>query len=430
MDYSIRSVCVVGLGYIGLPTAVTLAGHGVDVIGVDISPRIVAAINDGCPHFAEPDLDMLLRAAIAVGKLRATGKPEPANAFLIAVPTPFLDDKSADLRAVDAAAASIAPVLSSGNVVILESTSPVGTTERVARQLAHLRPDLKFPLQAGQAADVHIAYCPERVLPGRMVRELVENDRVVGGMTEACAAHAEAVYAIFIKGRSYLTDSATAEMVKLVENSYRDVNIAFANELSMICDQLGLNVWRVIEMANHHPRVSILQPGAGVGGHCIAVDPWFVVASAPERARLIRTAREVNDSKPHFVVGQIRERARRFREPVVACLGLAFKPDVDDTRESPAVEIVQALAADGLKRILVADPNLQALPRPLDGLSNVLLVDVLKAVSEADIVAILVAHSKFKSIPNEQLMSRVVIDAVGLMEKPAAGSRQTQAPTG
>jgi len=311
---SLQSVCVVGLGYIGLPTAATLASRGVDVIGVDSNPAVVESINAGRSHFSEPDLDMLLRAATTLGKLRAVAKPEPAEAFIIAVPTPFKADKSADTSYIRSAVASIAPVLVSGNIVILESTSPVGTTLALAKQLAELRPDLRFPLTRDALhVDVHIAHCPERVLPGRMVRELIENDRIVGGMTERCAERAEEIYSVFLQSKSFRTDAATAEMVKLTENAFRDVNIAFANELSMICSELGLNVWRVIELANRHPRVSILDPGAGVGGHCIAVDPWFIVGSAPERARLIRTAREVNDSKPHFVVDQVLERADRDR---------------------------------------------------------------------------------------------------------------------
>ena len=415
MEYPIKTVCVVGLGYIGLPTAATLASRGVDVIGVDINPQVVEAVNTGQPYFSEPDLDMLLRAATTLRKLRATSQPEPANAFVIAVPTPFNDDRSPNLDYIDLAADAIAPVLASGNVVILESTSPVGTTERLAVRLARLRPDLRFPpARHSEPIDVHVAHCPERVLPGRMVRELIENDRIIGGMTEACADHAEAVYRIFLQGKPIHTDAPTAELVKLAENAFRDVNIAFANELSLICDQLGLNVWQVIELANRHPRVEILQPGAGVGGHCIAVDPWFMIASAPDRTRLIRTAREINDAKPNFVVAQIRERAERFKRPVIACLGLTYKPDVDDLRESPAIEIVGQLARAGEEQILVAEPNLSALPQALATLSNVAFCDTLEALRRADIVAVLVAHSRFRKIPREELMRRVVIDVTGL----------------
>jgi UDP-N-acetyl-D-mannosaminuronic acid dehydrogenase len=424
MDYSVATVCVVGLGYIGLPTAATLASRGIEVIGVDTNPQVVAAVNAGKAYFPEPDLDMLLRAATTLGKLRAGAKPEPADAFVIAVPTPFNEDRTPNLSFIDAAADAIAPVLTPGNAVILESTSPVGTTARLARRLAGLRPDLRLPRDAHDGAiDVHIAHCPERVLPGRMVRELIENDRIIGGLTEACAEHAEAVYRIFLRGTAFRSDAETAELVKLVENAYRDVNIAFANELSLICDQLGLDVWHVIELANRHPRVAILQPGAGVGGHCIAVDPWFIVSSAPERTRLIRTAREVNDAKPRFVAAQIRERAERLKYPVIACLGLTYKPDVDDLRESPALEIVVELAREGTARLLVADPNLRALPSVLCALPNVAFCDTLKAVREADIVAILVAHSPFRRIPQEELMRRMVIDATGLTHGPVTTLR-------
>lgn len=417
MDYSVKSVCVIGLGYIGLPTAATLASRGLDVIGVDVNPRVVEAINAGQSHFTEPDLDMLLRAATTVGKLRATEKPEPADAFIIAVPTPFNDDHSANLEYIDAAATALAPVLAAGNVVILESTAPVGTTERLALHLGRLRTDLSFPPEKFSVPlDIHVAHCPERVLPGRMVRELIENDRVIGGMTDACAEHAEAVYKIFLQGKVFRTDASTAELVKLAENAFRDVNIAFANELSLICDQLGINVWRAIELANRHPRVGILRPGAGVGGHCIAVDPWFLVNSAPEHTKLIRAAREVNDGKPRYVVTQVHEHAERFKRPVVACLGLTYKPDVDDTRESPAMEIATELAEAGRERILVADPNLRTLPSELSKYSNVEFCDTLEAVRQADVVAVLVAHSPFRKIPREVLMRRVVIDAAGLTE--------------
>jgi UDP-N-acetyl-D-mannosaminuronic acid dehydrogenase len=418
MDYTINTACVVGLGYIGLPTAATLASRGIAVTGVDIDSQIVAAVNAGEAYFPEPDLDMLLRAATTLGKLRATGKPEPADAFIIAVPTPFKNDRSPDLCFIDAAADAISPVLAPGNVVILESTVPVGTTARLATRLAGQRPDLRFPEDAeARSADVHVAHCPERVLPGSMVRELIENDRVIGGLTEACAEHAEAVYRVFLRGTPFRTDAATAELVKLVENAYRDVNIAFANELAMVCEQLGLNVWQVIDLANRHPRVSILQPGAGVGGHCIAVDPWFIISSAPEQTHLIRTARAVNDAKPNFVVSQIRERADRLKHPVIACLGLTYKPDVDDLRESPALDIAIELARHTDGQLLIVDPNLRALPEPLAKFTNVKMCDTLRAVREADIVAILVAHSPFRRIPPDEFMRRIVIDVTGLTHR-------------
>jgi UDP-N-acetyl-D-mannosaminuronic acid dehydrogenase len=418
MENLIKTVCVVGLGYVGLPMAATLASRGVDVIGVDVNPEVVTAVNAGKLLFPEPDLDMLLRAATTVGKLRATSQPEPADAFLIAVPTPFNDDKSPNLDYIDAAADAIGPVLNPGNVVILESTSPVGTTARLAARLARLRPELRFPpARRGEQLDVYVAHCPERVLPGHMVRELVENDRIIGGMTESCGERAEAVYRLFLRGNLFRTDAPTAELVKLVENAFRDVNIAFANELSLICDQLGLDVWSVIDLANRHPRVSILRPGAGVGGHCIAVDPWFIIKAAPERSRLMRIAREVNDAKPKFIVTQILERAERFKRPVIACLGLAYKPDVDDTRESPAIEIARQLAGSSQECILVADPELRVLPEELAGFPNVSFCDTLDAVRQADIIAILVGHSVFRKIPRDELMRRVVIDATGLMHE-------------
>ncbi len=416
LDHPVKRVCAVGLGYVGLPTAAALASNGVDVIGVDNDPKVVAAVNAGQPYFREPDLDMLLRAAATLGKLRASAEPEAADAFIIAVPTPFNPDRSPNLSFIDAATDAIAPVLTPGNLVILESTVPVGTTARLAARLAQLRPDLRFPPEhrQGEPLDVHVAHCPERVLPGRIVRELIENDRIIGGMTEVCAERAEAVYRVFVRGTVFRTDAPTAELVKLVENAYRDTNIAFANELSFVCDGLGLNVWQIIELANRHPRVSILQPGAGVGGHCIAVDPWFIIHSAPERSRLIRTAREINDEKPRFVVAQIRERAERLKQPVIACLGVTYKPDVDDLRESPALDITAQLAQNDGWRILVAEPNLRALPAALARLSNVVLCETLPAVREADIVAILVAHSPFRKIPKDELMRRIVIDTTGL----------------
>jgi UDP-N-acetyl-D-mannosaminuronic acid dehydrogenase len=418
MDYGVTTACVVGLGYIGLPTAATLASRGIEVIGVDTNPQVVSAVNAGEPYFSEPDLDMLLRAATTLGKLRATDEPERADAFILAVPTPFNDDRSPNLSFIDDAADAISPVLERGNIVILESTSPVGTTARLASRLARQRPDLRFPENSDScSADVHVAHCPERVLPGHMVRELIENDRIIGGLTEACAEHAEAVYRTFLRGASFRTDAATAELVKLVENAYRDVNIAFANELSLVCDHLGINVWQVIELANRHPRVSILQPGAGVGGHCIAVDPWFIVSSVPERTPLIRTAREVNAAKSKFVSAQIRERAQRLKDPVIACLGLTYKPDVDDLRESPALDIVIDLARCGEGQLLVAEPNLRELPTPLALFPSVEMCDAMRAVREADIVAILVAHSSFRRLSQDELMRRTVIDVTGLTHR-------------
>ena len=410
MQHPFTKVSVIGLGYIGLPTAATLASRGVEVIGVDIDERAVALIRQGRVHFIEPDLDMLVRAAVTTGKLRAVTAPEPAEAFLIAVPTPLTADHRPDLSHVEAAAAALAPVLEPGNLVVLESTVPVGTTARLAARLAALRPDLALPHQAGARADIRLAHCPERILPGRMVSELVENDRIIGGLTPACAAAAERLYRIFVRGACLVTDAATAELVKLAENAYRDVNIAFANELSMLCDRLGLDVWRVIDFANRHPRVAILKPGPGVGGHCIAVDPWFIIDSAPALAPLMRTARAVNDAKPLHVVEAVRRHADRFKAPVIACLGLSYKADVDDLRESPALAITARLAAEGIGRVLAVEPHVAALP---PGLARVELTDVPAALAQADIVVLLVDHTAFRTIAAEQLLHKIVIDTRG-----------------
>ena len=342
---SFGRISVVGLGYIGLPTAAVFAAKGIEVIGVDVNPRVVATVNSGKPHFGEPNLDALVRRVVETGKLRATATIEPADAFIIAVPTPLQEHGDAalpDISYVEAAARAIAPVLIDGNLVILESTSPVGTTERVAEIMSEMRPDLTFPHQRGELADIQVAHCPERVLPGRILEEVVNNPRIVGGMTRRCAQRALSLYKIVVHGDCRVTGARTSELAKLTENAFRDVNIAFANELSMICDRLKINVWELIELANLHPRVKILSPGPGVGGHCIAVDPWFIVASAPEEARLTRLAREVNDGKPGYVCAKVRKCAAALRRPVIACLGLSYKKDVDDLRESPAVQIVPA----------------------------------------------------------------------------------------
>ncbi|MGG5812201.1 UDP-N-acetyl-D-mannosamine dehydrogenase [Falsiroseomonas sp. CW058] len=412
-------VCVVGLGYIGLPTAAMLASRGHEVIGCDISDRVVQLVNSGQSHFREPDLDMLLAAAVQTGRLRAQTRPAEAEYFILAVPTPFRDGHRPDLTYVEAAADSIAPVLCAGDTVILESTSPVGTTELLATRIAAARPDLVMPVRGEPAPDgcIHLAHCPERILPGSMVRELVENDRIIGGMSEDCGPKAFALYDSFVKGRAFMTDCRTAEFVKLTENAFRDVNIAFANELSLICDRLGIDVWHAIDLANRHPRVNILQPGAGVGGHCIAVDPWFIVDSAPEQARLIRMAREVNDGKPHRVVQQIRDHAERFRAPRVACYGVTYKPDVDDLRESPAVEIVQELAKAGDIEVLVCDPWVDALPPQVATLPKVRLVDAETARRQADIVAFLVGHRQFRRLDRKLFLNKIVVDAVGLMSR-------------
>ena len=412
-------VCVVGLGYIGLPTAAMLASRGYEVIGCDVNERAVAAINGGRAHFQEPDLQMLLAASVQTGQLRAQTKPCEADYFILAVPTPFKENKKPDMKYVEAATDAIAPYLAPGNTVILESTSPVGTTERMAMRLQEARPDLTFPnyMESGDtsAANIRIAHCPERVMPGQMVRELVSNDRIIGGMTEECAQASLALYESFVSAQLFTTDCRTAELVKLVENSFRDVNIAFANELSLICEHLNVDVWRAIELANKHPRVNILQPGAGVGGHCIAVDPLFVIDAAPEQARLIRTAREVNDRKPHWVAEHLISLSSRFREPVIACYGITYKANVDDLRESPSVEIVRLLSERPDLRVLVVEPNITELPASLQGLRNVTLVDADTARHNADIVALLVGHRQFHRMDKKLLLSKVVLDVIGLM---------------
>jgi len=408
-----KTVSVVGLGYIGLPTAAVIASRGINVIGVDVSQHAVDTINAGNVHIVEPDLDMVVRSAVKAGNLKAVTKPEKAEAFMVAVPTPFKEDYQADLGYIEAAAKAIAPVLEKGNLVILESTSPVGATEELANWLAEARPDLTFPQTAGNEADINIAHCPERVLPGHVLRELVENDRVIGGMSEECSKKAVALYKTFVVGECLLTNARTAEMAKLTENSFRDVNIAFANELSMICDKLDINVWELIKLANRHPRVNILNPGPGVGGHCIAVDPWFIVSSAPETAKLIRQAREVNDAKPHYVLKQITDAADQFKKPVIACLGIAFKADIDDLRESPALDITKMLAQNNEAEVLVVEPNINELPEALAAL-GVKLVSIEDALERSNTLAVLVDHKEFKAIPAEQVARKVVVDSRGI----------------
>lgn len=413
-------ISVVGLGYIGLPTAALFAAHGAEVIGVDVSPHVVDTINDGRIHIIEPDLDGVVHKAVTEGKLRATLTAEPAEAFIIAVPTPFCDDHKPDLSFIESASRAIAPVLKKGDLIILESTSPVGATEQMSLWLAEGRPDLSFPQTAGEDADVQVAHCPERVLPGNVLRELVENDRVIGGMTEAASRMAVDLYRRVVKGDCVITTVRTAEMCKLTENSFRDVEIAFANELSIICEKIGVDVWELISLANRHPRVKILQPGAGVGGHCIAVDPWFIVSSVPDEARIIRAARAINDSKPAWVLEQGRRKIMELldaypewtREDVtVACLGLAFKPDIDDLRESPALQITEQFARLGC-RVLAVEPHVEELPKSLAEL-GVRLTGIEEALT-ADIIVVLVRHSAFRDL-NQRLPGRaVLLDFVGL----------------
>lgn len=417
-----KTISVVGLGYIGLPTAAVFASRKKQVIGVDVNQNAVDIINRGQIHIVEPDLDMVVHAAVTEGYLRATTRPEPADAFLIAVPTPFKGDHEPDLSYIESASKSIAPVLKKGDLVILESTSPVGATEQMAAWLAEARPDLSFPQTHGESSDIRIAHCPERVLPGHVLRELVQNDRVIGGMTSKCSELAISLYKIFVQGECIVTNARTAEMCKLTENSFRDVNIAFANELSMICDKLDINVWELIPLANRHPRVNILQPGPGVGGHCIAVDPWFIVSKTPEQARLIRTAREVNDSKPQWVIDKVKLAVAEFlqanpdktaREVTIACFGLAFKPDIDDLRESPALFIATEIAATHLGQVVVVEPNIEKLP---DTLNKKLSLKTLEhALTEAEVVLILVDHKEFKEAKSKIFAGNHIVDARGLM---------------
>ncbi|MDF2042106.1 MULTISPECIES: UDP-N-acetyl-D-mannosamine dehydrogenase [unclassified Pantoea] len=416
---SFETISVIGLGYIGLPTAAVFASKGKKVVGVDINARAVETINRGAIHIVEPDLDEVVHAAVTRGDLRATTQPESADAFLIAVPTPFKDEYQPDLRFVKAAAESIAPVLKKGDLVILESTSPVGSTEQMAEWLAAARPDLRFP-QHGETPDIFVAYCPERVLPGKVMVELINNDRVIGGMTPACSARASALYRLFLKGECVETNARTAEMCKLTENSFRDVNIAFANELSLICADQGINVWELIALANRHPRVNILQPGPGVGGHCIAVDPWFIVAQNPELARLIRTAREVNDAKPQWVLDQVKtaladcltQTGKRASEVTIACFGLAFKPDIDDLRESPAVGVTQKIAEWHSGKTWVVEPHIEQLAGSLA--DNAELVSCEQALAQADILVMLVDHRAFRAINAADVQQNWIVDTKGV----------------
>lgn len=408
-----KHICVIGLGYIGLPTAATFAAHGVKVTGVDVNPHAVDMINQGKVHIVEPDLDALVRDVVAQKKLSAQPQPCKADAYIVAVPTPFKENYEPDLKYIESAAKALAPYLVKGNLVILESTSPVGATEQMAAWLSEARPDLTFPQQAGVQADILVAHCPERVLPGKVLQELISNDRIVGGMTPRCSQASIDLYKVFVKGDCIETNARTAEMCKLTENSFRDVNIAFANELSIICDKLDINVWELIQLANRHPRVNILQPGPGVGGHCIAVDPWFIVSKTPEQARLIRTAREVNDSKPEWVIDQVKIKITEFlqanpektiKDVRVACYGLAFKPDIDDLRESPALEITKKLAEQGLS-ILAIEPNIKELPSTI-ALENISLIQIEER-EKADIHVILVKHKEFNGVKEENLISLV-----------------------
>lgn len=412
-------VSIIGLGYIGLPTAALLASRGVMVVGVDVNQNTLDIINQGKIHIVEPELDIFVESAVKSGYLKTTTEPEKSDVFMIAVPTPFRGDHEPDLSYIESAAKAIAPVLKKGNIVILESTSPVGTTEKMMEWMREVRPDLAFPEFGNNRKqyDIAVAHCPERVLPGHVIRELVENDRIIGGVTTQCAEQARNLYKLFVEADCLITDCRTAELSKLVENSFRDVNIAFANELSLICDQLDINVWEMIKLSNHHPRVNILQPGPGVGGHCIAVDPWFIVNSAPNEAKLIRTARLINDSKPDFILVKINQAvkqiAKKRSEIKIACLGLAFKPDIDDLRESPALNIAKQINSMNFNEVLLVEPNINQIPKGFDT-NTTKLTSLENAIKIVDIVVLLVDHIQFKSMDSSLLDGKQVIDTRGI----------------
>ena len=403
-----KNIVVMGLGYIGLPTASLLATKGHQVLGVDVNPTAVETINKGQIHILEPGLDILVKSAVLSGNLRAALEPAEADVFILAVPTPFKEDHKPDISCIETATHTIAPYVREGNLIVLESTSPVGTTERVRDILRDERPDLFAGSGPKHTSTIFLAHCPERVLPGQILNELVTNDRIIGGIDLPSREKAAEFYRSFVSGKVLVTDARTAEMAKLTENSFRDVNIAFANELSLICDRLGINVWELIALANRHPRVDILQPGPGVGGHCIAVDPWFIVDSAPEEAKLIRTARNVNDDKPKWVLDKVLAKAARFKDPVIGCLGLAFKANIDDLRESPALDIVRALQAANVGRILACDPNING------GFDEIPLAPLDQVVKTADMLLVLVDHEEFFQIDKELLKEKVVIDTRGV----------------
>ena len=411
----VKTICVVGLGYICLPSAALLASQNKKVIGCDIQPHIIEKINAGIAHLLEPGLNYLVRDTVSSGNLKAQLSVPAADVFIITVPTPVTEKHEPDISYVKSAVESIAPHLQKKNLVIIESTSPVGTTEKAITWIQQLRPDLNV------IEDIYIAYCPERVMPGNILRELVCNDRVIGGINPKSTEQAIAFYKIFVTGECIATTAKTAEMTKLTENAFRDVNIAFANELSMICDQHHIDAQELIALANRHPRVNILQPGPGVGGHCIAVDPWFIVAANPAEAKLIRCAREVNDYKTRYVLKNILKTISTMQEPVIACLGITFKKDVDDLRESPALMIVNQLAEKISGKVLVVEPHIQTLPAVLSQHKNVALTNLEDALSSADIIVLLVAHTVFTA---EKLTAShaIIIDVVGVIKRKHAAN--------
>lgn len=410
----IQKVCVIGLGYIGLPTAALIASRGMKVIGIDINPNIVKTVASGSIHIAEPDLDGLVQKVVSNGTLMAQNEPEPADVFMIAVPTPIDGANHPDMTCVMTAVDRIANLLAPGNLVILESTSPIGTTEIIAKMITERRPDLGIGINNG-AAGISVAYCPERVLPGRILTELISNDRCIGGMTPSCARRAQYFYKKFVRGACVATTARTAELVKLTENAYRDTNIAFANELSLICDRYAINVWEVIDLANRHPRVNVLRPGPGVGGHCIAVDPWFIIDAAPDLARLMKVSREVNDHKTLLVAERALALIDEYPYASVACCGITFKANVDDMRESPALEVAQYLAGKHGSRIKIVEPNIRQLPPSLAKLGAEMM-GVEEALRTCEIAVLLVDHDEFKMIPLANRRHLDVIDTRGIWQ--------------
>ena len=408
-------VSVIGLGYIGLPTAALIASRGMSVLGVDVNVRVVETVAAGSIHIAEPDLDGLVQKVVSNGTLRVATTAEPADVFIIAVPTPVSEDKRPDLRSVFAAVDSICDIIRSGNLVILESTSPIGTTEAIATRITARRPDLTVGASEKGKESISVAYCPERVLPGRILSELVNNDRCIGGITAHCARQAQRFYKMFVRGTCITTRARSAEMVKLTENAFRDANIAFANELSLICDRHGINVWEVIDLANRHPRVNVLRPGPGVGGHCIAIDPWFIVDSAPDLARLIRTSREVNDSKIAYTVERAVALIEENSFAAVACCGLTFKANVDDMRESPALEVARQLASRYGDRIKIVEPNIRELPGEIAS-HGAALTDLDEAIRQCEVAIVLVDHDQFKTIPLSERRHLAVLDMKGIWQ--------------
>ncbi|MBK93958.1 MAG: UDP-N-acetyl-D-mannosamine dehydrogenase [Rickettsiales bacterium] len=423
---SFDTISVIGLGYVGLPTAVMLASRKKKVIGVDHDQHVVDMVNKGNLYIAEPNLDEIFKTVVNNGFLRAVKSPEPADAFLIAVPTPLISSNSKssipkpDLSYIKSVSKALAKVLKTGDLVILESTSPVGTTEQMAEWLAEERDDLTFPQTHGESSDIRIAYCPERILPGLMMKELVENDRVIGGLTRSCSKAAIDLYKTFVNGMFSLTNARTAELTKLTENASRDVNIAFANELSVICEKLDVDVWKLIELANLHPRINILEPGPGVGGHCIAVDPWFIASSVPNESLIIQTARRINDTKPDFVINQVKSAVKNFHTqnsgPVtIACFGLAYKPDIDDLRESPALQIAIDLSSLEMSNLLIVEPNIEDLPASLGPHTELTTIDV--ALTRADVCVLLVDHKEFKLMDVHRLKGKFIVDSKGIWSK-------------